>query len=76
VHPVIYREECMDRQPSITHQIITPNAVQVHSREEMEYEPRACRIQNAASICYFLQVSTKPLRFIHELIISTCFILG
>jgi hypothetical protein len=66
----------MDRQPSITHQVITPNPVQVHSREEMEYEPRACRIQNAVSICYFLQVSTKPLRFIHELIISTCFIPG
>jgi hypothetical protein len=42
----------------------------------MKHEPHARRIQNAISICYFLQVWKKSLHFINGLIISINFILG
>jgi len=51
---VISKEEYMRWYLSITYRIIIFNPVQVFPREETEYEPHACRIQNVISIYYFL----------------------
>ena len=54
VHHVISNEEYIGWCLSITRQIITPNLAQVPPREEIEYKPYTCWIQNVVSIYYFL----------------------